>query len=275
MYEPECVGGTQAGKEEAVIKTGEKSIFALKVFPKIPEIANNSSIVAEKEGITSKKIDLTAENLQKLVKNCQLDYNFQESTTLGVKTSVSRLMDEEEFATGFNEAPERFKLSESAASASDIGNAYHRAMEVMNYNLDSVEQVRTFLRENLTFDEFNLIDCGKIFKATRALNKYLAGAEKVLREQAFYMSVPYCEMVPSSAVKDKILIQGVIDLIICRGEETILIDFKTTRQPDDEKLKQKYQIQTQCYQKAVENALNRKVTLRILYSFFKDYEIFV
>ena len=125
------------GKDEVFIKTSEKCGFTLKVFPKIPEIAQNSDIATQNIGIDPKTLDLSAENMQKLVKNCQLDYDFQESTTLGVKTSVSRLMSEEEFATGFNEAPERFKLSESTASASDIGNAYHRAMEIIDYSLDS------------------------------------------------------------------------------------------------------------------------------------------
>ncbi len=273
--DPAVLDALRLGKEEVSIRTGEQSSFTLKVFPKIPEIAQNSDIVAKNEGIALKNIDLSDEDMQELVKNCRLDYSFQESITLGVKTSVSRLMSEEEIATGFNDAPERFRVSESGASASDIGNAYHRAMEVVDWNLGSVEEVRNFLRENLTFNEFNLIDCDKIFKSIKVLEKYIHGADKVLREQSFYMSVPYREVVESSSVEDRILIQGVIDLIICRGDETILVDFKTTRQPDDEKLRQKYRVQTQCYQKAVENALNRKVTLKILYSFFKDYEIFV
>ena len=76
-----------------------------------------------------------------------------------------------------------------------------------------------------------------------------------------------------STIKEKVLIQGVVDLVIVKNGEAILIDYKTNRQNDADILREKYKIQLECYKIAVENAIKRAVSRKILYSFFKDCEI--
>jgi ATP-dependent helicase/nuclease subunit A len=125
----------------------------------------------------------------------------------------------------------------------------------------------------MAFDEFKLIDCEKITKCVNCLKKYTTNADRIIREGQFYLNIEYNKIIPTSDIDEKILIQGVVDFVAIRGEEAILIDFKTNREKNDEKLKEKYKIQLECYKIAVENAIKKKVSRKILYSFFKDCEI--
>ena len=60
--------------------------------------------------------------------------------------------------------------------------------------------------------------------------------------------------------------QGVIDLLVeTANGELILIDYKTDRLTDTERIRQRYQIQLDMYKKAVEAILNRKVAQVYLY----------
>ena len=88
------------------------------------------------------------------------------------------------------------------------------------------------------------------------------------------MYVPHNQII-SGGVEDKILVQGIIDLIVVKGNEITIIDYKLTNIKNTEKLKQKYTTQLKCYAYATENALGKKVTKKILYSFLQEMQIIV
>ena len=78
------------------------------------------------------------------------------------------------------------------------------------------------------------------------------------------MYVPYKDVVESD-VDDKVLIQGVVDLIIERENTIDIVDYKFSKLPA-ELLKQKYSEQLNLYKLAVERAFNKPVEHVYIYS---------
>ena len=78
------------------------------------------------------------------------------------------------------------------------------------------------------------------------------------------MYVPYNSVV-ESGISDKVLIQGVVDLIIEKENSIVLVDYKFSSLPANI-LKEKYQEQLKLYKMAIENAFNKKVDQMFIYS---------
>ena len=78
------------------------------------------------------------------------------------------------------------------------------------------------------------------------------------------MYVPYNKIV-NSAVEDKVLVQGVVDLIIEKENSITIVDYKFSTKPI-KVLKQRYSEQLNLYKLAVEQAFNKKVDNIYIYS---------
>ncbi|MBR1925609.1 MAG: UvrD-helicase domain-containing protein [Clostridia bacterium] len=258
------------GKEKLTIKTENDNNFIINVYEPNEECDDLNVEINHKAYNFSTLSDEIEKNIIKIESNISKELK---KSGISYKSSVSRIMEKEDNKVSYSSQPQKFLLNEDKVSADEIGVAYHKAMEIVPLNLESKEEIEKFLSQNLTFDVFNLIDCEKIFKCVKYLQKWVSGADKIIREGKFYLNIPYNKIVKSSDVSDNILIQGVVDLVVIKGENAILIDYKTNRQKNDDIMREKYEIQLDCYKIAVENALKKKVTCKILYSFFKDCEI--
>ena len=257
------------GKEHLEISSGKGTKFAINLYSPIENLHITPQNVQD-----SDENDMFSEEILQNISNIEQKTTFRD-VDIAYKNSVSRIMEGLNGAEMFTESPKKFKVSEHNASADEIGTAYHKAMEVIPFSLKTKKEVEEFLKENLEFDVFNLIDCGKIYKCLNALKQWTLRADKIIREGKFYLNIPYNKLIKTSVVSKNILIQGVVDFVAICGDEVVLIDYKTTRELNDDKLRKKYEIQMECYKIAVENALKKKVTSKILYSFFKDCAIFV
>ena len=252
----------------------KKQMFNLCVYPVVQHVSKNSEILTN----PIKLSNYTPEFEQLLNNLANFQYKFAQSTTVGLKNSVTNLNQEElniSNPVNINDQPQTFNISENMQQTSaDLGTIYHHAMQVIDFNLDSTQQIADYLRDKLNINELNSIDCGKILACIRALRHIINDADVVLREQPFMMYVPHNQII-SGGVEDKILVQGIIDLIVVKGNEITIIDYKLTNIKNAEKLKQKYATQLKCYAYATENALGKKVTKKILYSFLQEMQIIV
>ena len=78
--------------------------------------------------------------------------------------------------------------------------------------------------------------------------------------------LPASEIYGSDA-KEKILVQGIIDLYyINKNDELILLDYKTDFVKEETDLIDKYKIQLDIYKRALEYSLKRKVDKVYIYS---------
>ena len=99
----------------------------------------------------------------------------------------------------------------------------------------------------------------KINAAINAVKKLLNETKcvKLFKEQEFMMYVPQ-EKINAGGSSDKILIQGVIDLLSL-GEKNIIIDYKLSSVKSAEKLISLYKTQLKLYKLAAEKAFNIKI----------------
>ena len=239
-----------------------------------PSARNLNPFLPRRERETTNEID--ADFVKLLTNNCGYQYPYSTSTTTALKTSVTtlnKLIEEDEGIVSKTSTPQNFSITEGSPISispvnTKIGIAYHKAMQLIDFSLHSLQEVEAFLQANLSNEEFLLIDCGKILKAVQNLQPLVKDA-KILREQQFLMRIPLCELIDTE-VKDCVLIQGVIDLIVVKNNQIFIVDYKTSASKNIEQTAKNYKTQLHCYQKAVEGALNCKITQKFLYFFLQE-----
>lgn len=90
-------------------------------------------------------------------------------------------------------------------------------------------------------------------------------AEQVYREFAFRLLLPARELYAVDT-DEKILVQGVADLVYIKGSRAFIIDYKTDASADPEVLRQRYRPQLVVYKKAIEELLSVQVEKTVLYA---------
>ncbi len=210
-----------------------------------------------------------------LAKFSDYTYKFDKSTHLALKNTVTALNRESEAGESVNIEPQHFSVSESLSSiTTEQGIAYHKAMQLIDFELPSVESVSLYLSTRLTPNEMALVDPQKIYSAICQIRPMLDGA-RILREQQFMMRKPYNSLVPNSDITDEILVQGVIDLVIIKNNSITLIDYKTSGSHNIEKTAQNYVMQLNCYSEAIHGALHARPTQKFLYFFLQERLILI
>lgn len=201
------------------------------------------------------------EDVKNIAEAIAFVYPYAQSTSLAMKYSVSALDGGSDEAT----------MSVFADKA-DEGTLYHRVMEAIDYEKRGVQGVREefarFVAEGImTEEEVAQVDENAIAKCLDSPLMEKARKGKCYREQSFLMYLPAREL-GQGDTDDKLLVQGVVDLII-DGEERIIVDFKNSALRSDEAM-EKYKNQLYLYKNAVEHALFDKVDKLMLYSFKRN-----
>ncbi len=127
-----------------------------------------------------------------------------------------------------------------------VGTHYHKALEKLDLQNEYIQ--------NTNFED---VDYKKIKKTHEILQKYVKNALKIKKEVEFMMYVPYNQLVESE-ITDKVLVQGVVDLLIEHEDGFVVVDYKFSSLPI-KVLKQKYNEQLKLYKTAVEKAFNKPV----------------
>ena len=204
-------------------------------------------------------------------------YAHTSSSEVVAKSTVTEVLQKDDEVVS-NYSIKKFRIDEvfktrEELDFSRIGSVYHLVMENIDFSITTMEELDKKLSELiesrvLPIDTLELIDKSKILKATLAVSQLIKDATDIRREQQFMMYVPYNEVFKNSLVEDKILIQGVIDLIVVKKDEIIIVDYKTTRLNSEEELAKKYATQLNLYKKAYELASGKTVSKKLIYSFY-------
>lgn len=220
---------------------------------------NDASIKYFKEEDLIQKEDIAPTNfkpdalLEKYFENYfSFKYAHEKETKLALKNSVSRIT--EEVGASQNLSPQKFLVSEhlNVSSSAEIGTTYHKILETNDFS-------KIFSPNDIAIPESEAgenIDINLLYNNVIKLKALTSGAE-IFKEQEFMMYLPEKE-VTGAGSEDKILVQGIIDLLIL-GKKNIIVDYKFSSIKNAEKLKQKYRTQLILYKKAAELALNIKV----------------
>jgi ATP-dependent exoDNAse (exonuclease V) beta subunit len=156
----------------------------------------------------------------------------------------------------------------------DRGNAYHKVMQYVDFNDgegEIKELIERFVRDGVFSDEdAKSVDINDIILCLNSDIMRYAAQNRHVREKEFMLYVSSKDMYVDGD-DEKILVQGVIDLLIL-GKKNIIVDYKTGVL--DETLSASYKKQLCIYKQAAENA-GIHIDGAYLYSFDSGKEIMV
>ncbi len=188
-------------------------------------------------------------------KNINFEYKNSQKFNISVKNSVTGLNSKYSETKKFNtkmwlNPTMQYNADEDKALT---GTYYHKALELLD--------LMTEYKKNSDFKDVNY---KKIELAHKNLKNLVKNAKNIKKETEFMMCVPYNTLVESD-VTDKVLVQGVVDLLIEYEDGFAIVDYKFSSLPA-EVLKQKYAEQLKLYKQAVELAYNKPVKNTYIYS---------
>ncbi|MBE5926255.1 MAG: helicase-exonuclease AddAB subunit AddA [Lachnospiraceae bacterium] len=156
------------------------------------------------------------------------------------------------------------------------GTAFHRVFELFDYSLEPTEENYTSMLEGflqsgkIDKNSADVIIVGKLIEfaqselGLRMKKAYNEG--KLKRETKFVMGVSAREIDAKYDSDEKIIVQGIIDAFFMEGEEIVLVDYKTDYVEKIHELVEKYRVQLDCYEEAIEKITGIKVKEKIIYS---------
>ncbi len=246
----------------------------------------------------SQKDEDTIKKIEKIIK---YTYPYEISTTLPTQTSVTELkklysnelMTEEQEninisvltnTTEFGNFPKPkfLKQEDEKITSAQRGTLVHLCMQRLNENIEyDIKQIKDMIqsmveKEIITPKEAETINSYKILNFTKStIWKELKKAKEVQREKPFYMNILASEIYNEN-IQEDVLVQGIIDLYyINQNGELVLVDYKTdyVKSRNEQELIDKYKVQLNLYKRALEQAINKKVTRIYIYSIYLDKEI--
>lgn len=187
-------------------------------------------------------------------KNIDFVYPHSQLQAISLKNNVTAISHEQNIE--YNILPNKLNVKENlnatAPSSAEIGTLYHKALSEIDF-LSSYKATKTVVPDE------NLLKLAhqKIFELTR-------GATQIHHEAQFMMYLPYNQIYTDSEIENKVLVQGVVDLMIEFDDRIILVDFKYSKSNIDV-LTEKYATQLKLYKLAIEKAKHKKVTESYIY----------
>ena len=171
---------------------------------------------------------------------------------------------------------------EEKVTAARRGTLVHLCLQKLNekqeYDIKKIQNLIEKLEEKkiITKKEAKAINVGKILEFTHSkIWEDLKEAKEVQKEKPFYINISASEIY-NEKTDQNILVQGIIDLYyIDKDDKLILVDYKTDyiESGCEYILKQRYNKQIELYSQALEQALDKKVDKRYIYSVCLNKEI--
>lgn len=256
------------------------------------------------------------EAAERLRERLHTRYAYENLAGLYTKTTVSELKiavmaDRDEAA--YHEFEERevqpyipaFRREEEKITGTVRGNAYHRVMELLEFERllgrgipakegedagltcfedylacvktpEAEERLRDFLQEEsesrrLRPEYAQAVNRKKILRFLETELAYrMWRAERqgrLYREQPFVMGVSAAKLGEGFPSTEKVLIQGIIDVFFEEEDGIVLLDYKTDSISSLKELTRRYETQLEHYGEAVTRLTGRPVKEKILYSF--------
>lgn len=198
---------------------------------------------------------LNFEYPHKDVQNASIKYTVTEINKQG--GSTAHCFEEEEYF-----ANDDFATNDRAKR----GTNYHAVLENIDLNATTKEQVEQQLgimvnKNIVTAEDLQQINIAEIVEIMNSEVMQFARVNKCYREKEFTMKLSVKDILGGTS-DDKVLVQGIIDLLIV-GEQVWVVDYKKTDE-STKVLRERYKTQLEVYVKAVENAIARKVDRAML-----------
>lgn len=226
--------------------------------------------------------EIDEEEIAKIARVLNDTYAYEQSTKIPTKSSVTQLKQKEEETIEVSFPAPKFTKQEEEIqlTAAQKGMLLHLCMqkldEKIEYNLEKVKELIHDMvdKEMITSKEADQINANAVVKFTQSkIWQEMKQAKEIQKEKPFYITLPAKEIYQEE-VSENILVQGMIDLYYINAQdELILVDYKTDFVQTEQELVDKYKKQLELYQRALEEALHKKVNHVFIYSTFLGKEI--
>nr|MDE7215776.1 UvrD-helicase domain-containing protein [Clostridia bacterium] len=240
------------------------------------------------------RLSVDAERIKEFEKMLTKEYAYSQATKTLVKytvTSVNNEYYESRYEKGgvLTDSESLVELAknsdseekEELSACADEGIAYHRVLECIDYDcytLTDVENnIASMIEQGLlTEEQRKAVDGASVLECLQSQVMSQARKYPHYREKQFMLNLPADEILDTT-IKDKVLLQGTIDLFIngrAQGGENILVDFKFSSKSVNA-IKERYRRQLELYARAIEECLGEKVDKRIIFVLGRNIEITV
>jgi ATP-dependent helicase/nuclease subunit A len=178
-------------------------------------------------------------------------YPYQAANSLRAKYTVTQLAAEDYSQDAVSWSGEYSQIQ---------GNAYHKALQYIDFDAADIASALDGIAE-LTAEERAAVDAKVVERCLNTDIMQTARKSKILKEQPFMLYAPYSE-IKGGVLRDKVLVQGIIDLLILGGQN-IIVDYKMSG-ADAAAARLRYGKQLELYAKAAEAALGVKIHKKVI-----------
>lgn len=212
--------------------------------------------------------------LQTLRRYTAFQYPYAALSNVRAKTAASDLASapfEREYAATSRPA----FLEEDALTPAERGTALHAYMQFADYEKAALnpqaELARLQAQAYLTAQQAEAVDLESVRRFfASALAQRIAKSPRVLREYRFGFEMPASQVDPSLPPElggEPVVVQGAVDCAFFEDNGWVLVDYKTDRTKDPQKLWQRYAAQLALYREALAQCTGLPVRDCVLYAF--------
>ena len=208
-----------------------------------------------------------------------LSDNAEQHSGIPIKLSVSDIVSKN-IDKGYSDFKKPTLASGFALTPAQRGTALHKFMQFADFNKAEIsveaEINRLVVKRYITkkeADSINVSNLRKFFLTDLYSN--IKSSDKVLREYRFLSLVDSSSIEAFSEIykNEEVVVQGVIDCIYFKGNDVVIVDYKTDYIENIIELRERYSGQVSLYKAAVEKGLSVKVSKTLLYSLHLGLEI--
>lgn len=170
----------------------------------------------------------------------------------------------------------RFAQEEMQLTGASRGTAYHKVLELLDFQKDYDELgIRAAIREmeDTGFLTKEAVVCVEVSDILKFLQSEIGKrVQEAARNGKYHAEQPFVlgEILGDGELS---LVQGIIDVYFEEENELVVLDYKTDRIWKDQEFIDKYKVQLDYYAKALERLTGKKVKEKVIYSFQKCKEI--
>ncbi len=213
------------------------------------------------------------EFVNQIKENIGYAYPYDKLRFMQAKASVSSLVhgaDNDRFA--FSEKP-AFMTGDKLSGAAR-GTAVHHIMQFINFseNVDVNAEIERLVEYKfITEQEAQSADIAAIERFFDSdIYARIMASDNVCREMRFLSEIPAGKFNSDlQGIEDaNIIVQGAVDLCFSESDGIVVLDFKTDREDNPQKLKEFYAEQLNIYAAAVEKIFKKPVKEKVIYSLY-------
>ena len=218
--------------------------------------------------------------LNKVLSKINATYKNQVLTTLPQKVSASDLAHKD--SKIFDKVLQKpaFAVTKKA-SGTDMGTAFHKFMEFCDLTLarDDFDREAERLKKSGYLSEYQceILEKEKIktFISSPLITRVI-NSDEYHREFKFTVKIDTCDYnseIDAEFARNKIIMQGSVDLLFVENGQVVIVDYKTDRVKDINSLKEIYQKQLELYKKAVGQVMELPVKEMNIYSLHHNQQV--